>query len=82
VRHANELRNALAHNLGRYRSAYLRTKLAIRPTSKDLYGFSPPSSDDGLINRESIPLSATLADTVISQLIDVAREVRDAIEQQ
>ncbi len=81
VRHANELRNALTHNLGQYTSAYLRTKLAYRPTSEDLHGFSSPSSDDGLINRESIPLSSTMADTVIGQLIEVAREVRDAIQQ-
>jgi hypothetical protein len=82
VRHAHELRNALTHNLGQYTSAYLKTKLAYRPTSDDLHGFVPPGGDDGLINRVSIPLSTKLVDEVIAQLIAVAGEVRDAIGNQ
>jgi hypothetical protein len=80
VRHAHELRNALTHNLGQYTLAYLKTKLAYRPTPEDLHGFVPPGGDDGLINRVSIPLSSKLVDQVITQLIEVAGEVRDAIQ--
>jgi hypothetical protein len=80
VRHAQELRNALTHNLGMYTSAYLTTKLAYRPTEDDLHGFGPVDSDDRLINRELIPLSAKFVDQVIIQLIEVSGEVREAIE--
>jgi hypothetical protein len=36
VRHAHRLRNALVHNQGQYTRAYLKTKLAYRPTEEDL----------------------------------------------
>jgi hypothetical protein len=79
VRHVHELRNALVHNQGQYTAAYLRTKLAYRPTKDDLSGFTPPGNDDGLINHETIPLSFTMVDDLIAQLIEVAAEVRDTI---
>jgi hypothetical protein len=81
VLHAQELRNALVHNQGQYTQAYLRTKLACRPTKEDLHGFSPPEDDAGLINHEVIPLSFALADAVITQLQVAAAEVRQAIDQ-
>jgi hypothetical protein len=80
VLHAQELRNALVHNQGQYTRAYLRTKLAYRPTEADLDGFAPPTDDVGLIDHEVIPLSLTLADAVISQLLAAAAEVRQAID--
>lgn len=80
VLHAQELRNALVHNHGQYTRAYLKTKLAYRPTKDDLYGFAPPADDAGLIDREVIPLSLTLADAVITHLRTAATEVREAME--
>jgi hypothetical protein len=81
ILHALALRNALVHNQGQYTLAYLKTKLAYRPTEEDLDGSPPPPDDAALINHEVIPLSPTLADTVITQLGDAATEVREAVEQ-
>jgi hypothetical protein len=81
VRHVRELRNALVHNQGQYTRAYLETKLAHRPTKDDLGGFTPPASDADLINREAIPLSFTIVDDMLAQLIATAGEVRDAIKE-
>jgi hypothetical protein len=81
VLHAQELRNALVHNQGQYTRAYLKTKLAYRPTEEDLDGFSPPADDAALIDHEVIPLSLALADAVITQLQTAATEVREAIDQ-
>ncbi len=81
VLHAQELRNALVHNQGQYTRAYLKTKLAYRPTEEDLDGSTPPADDAGLINHEVIPLSPTLADAVITQLHTAATEVREAVDQ-
>jgi hypothetical protein len=80
VLHAQELRNALVHNQGQYTRAYLRTKLAYRPTTEDLHGFTPPADDAELIDHEVIPLSFTLADAVITHLRAAATEVREAID--
>lgn len=79
VRHVHELRNAMVHNQGLYTRAYLCTKLAHRPTKDDLDGFTPPASDTEFINHEPIPLSFTLVDEVIAQLIAVAAQIREAI---
>lgn len=79
VRHAQELRNALVHNQGQSTEAYLKTKLAYRPTENDLHGFAPPADDAGLIDHEVIPLSFKMVDGVITQLLAVAAEVREAI---
>ena len=79
VTHAHQLRNALVHNFGQYTQAYLKTKLARRPTSDDLYGFTPPESDAALINREIIPLSPDFTERVISGLIKAAKEVKDRL---
>jgi hypothetical protein len=81
VRHARELRNAVVHNQGQYTQAYLRTKFAHRPMSTDLDGFVPAEDDAGLINHETIPLSSGIVDDVIVQLLAVAAEVREAIDQ-
>jgi hypothetical protein len=81
VLHAQELRNALVHNQGQYTRAYLKTKLAYRPTEEDLDGSPPPADDAALINHEVIPLSPTLADAVIMQLHTAATEVREAVDQ-
>jgi len=81
VLHAQALRNALVHNQGQYTRAYLKTKLAYRPTDEDLHGFAPSADDAGLIDHEVIPLSLTLADAVITQLRAAATEVREAIDQ-
>jgi hypothetical protein len=80
VRHARELRNALVHNQGQYTHAYLKTKLAYRPTKNDLHGFTPPADDAGLIDHEAIPLSSNMVDGVILQLLAVSAEVREAID--
>jgi hypothetical protein len=80
VRHAHEMRNALVHNQGQYTRAYLKTKLAYRPTEEDL-PFTLADDDSALIGREVIPLSFTLADAVITQLLAAATEVREAIDQ-
>jgi hypothetical protein len=81
VRHAQELRNALVHNQGQYTEAYLKTKLAYRPTEEDLDGSPPPGEGAALINHEVIPLSPNLADTVITQLHNAATEVHNAVDQ-
>lgn len=81
VLHAQELRNALVHNQGQYTQAYLKTKLAYRPTDEDFHGFAPSTDDAGLIDHEVIPLSLTLADSVITQLLGAATEVREMIDQ-
>jgi arabinogalactan endo-1,4-beta-galactosidase len=81
VLHAKELRNALVHNQGQYTQAYLKKKLAYRPTKEDLDGSTPPPDDAGLIDREVIPLSFELADAVITQLRAAATEVREAVDQ-
>ncbi len=81
VLHAKELRNALVHNQGQYTRAYLKTKLAYRPTENDLDGSPPPADDVALIDHEVIPLSFTLADAVITQLQIAATEVREAVDQ-
>jgi arabinogalactan endo-1,4-beta-galactosidase len=81
VLHAQELRNALVHNQGQYTRAYLGTKLAYRPTEEDLHGFASSVNDPELIDHEVIPLSLTLADAVITQLLAAAIEVREAIDQ-
>ena len=81
VLHAQELRNALMHNQGQYTRAFLGTKLAYRPTEEDLHGFAASADDAGLIDHEVIPLSLTLADAVITQLLAAATEVRKAIDQ-
>lgn len=78
VRHARELRNALVHNQGLYTRAYLKTKLACRPTKDDLHGFTPPADDAGLVDHEAIPLSSDMVDVVIVQLLAVAAEIREA----
>ena len=70
VLHAQALRNALVHNQGQYTRAYLKTKLAYRPTEEDLHGFAPPADDAALIDHEVIPLSPALAEAVITQLHD------------
>jgi hypothetical protein len=80
VRHAQGLRNALVHNQGQYTGAYLKTKLAYRPTEEEL-PFALVDDDSGLVDREVIPLSFTLADTVITQLLAAATEVHEAIDQ-
>jgi hypothetical protein len=80
VRHAHELRNALVHNQGQYTRAYLKTKLAYRPTEEDL-PFTLVDDDSALIDHEVIPLSFTLADAVITQLRAAATEVREAMDQ-
>ncbi len=79
VSHAHQLRNALVHNSGQYTSAYLKTRLARRPTSDDLNGFTPPEGDAALINREAIPLSPDFTEQVISGMIEAAKEVRDIL---
>jgi hypothetical protein len=81
VLHAQELRNALVHNQGQYTQAYLKKKLAYRPTKEDFDGATPPADDAGLIDREVIPLSFELADAVIAQLNTAAAEVRKAVDQ-
>jgi hypothetical protein len=81
VLHAQELRNALVHNQGQYTRAYLKTKLAYRPTAEDLDGFPPPADDAGLIDHEVIPLSFTLADAVITQILTAATEVHEAVDE-
>src|SRR5262249_32608954 len=78
VLHAQELRNALVHNQGQYTRAYLKTKLAYRPTKEDL-PFFLPGDDAGLIDHEVIPLSSALADAVIAQLLAAATGVREAM---
>jgi hypothetical protein len=81
VLHAQELRNALVHNQGQYTRAYLKTKLAYRPTREDLHGLTPPAEDAGLVDYEVIPLSFALADAVVMQLRAAATELREAIDQ-
>jgi hypothetical protein len=81
VLHAQELRNALVHNQGQYTRAYLRTKLAYRPTGEGLHGFGSLADDAALIDHEVIPLPLTLADAVITQLHSAATEVREAVDQ-
>jgi hypothetical protein len=81
VQHAQELRNALVHNQGQYTRAYLGIRLAYRPTEEDLHSFAQSADDDELIDHEVIPLSLTLADAVITQLLAAATEVREAIDQ-
>lgn len=78
VVHAQELRNALVHNQGQYTRAYLKTKHAYRPTEDDL-PFAP-RTDEGLVDHEVIPLSRTLVDSVITQLLAVAMAVREALD--
>jgi hypothetical protein len=80
ILHAQALRNALVHNQGQYTRAYLKTKLAHRPTEADLAGFTPPADDAQLIDHEVIPLSLALADDVITHLLAAATEVREAID--
>jgi hypothetical protein len=79
VIHAQQLRNALVHSSGQYTSAYLRTKLARRPTSEDLSGLTPPGDDASLIGKEAIPLSPPFTQQVIHGLIVVARDVRESL---
>jgi hypothetical protein len=80
VLHVLALRNVLVHNQGQYTRAYLKTKLAYRPTEEDLDG-SPPAADDAaLIDHEVIPLPPTLADAVITQLHNAATEVHEAVD--
>lgn len=81
ILHAQELRNALVHNQGQYTRAYLKTKLAYRPTKEDLLGSPPPADDAQLIDHELIPLSPELADAVITQLLTAATEVREAVDE-
>lgn len=80
VLRAQELRSALVHNQGQYTAAYLRTKHAHRPTEEDLLGAPPPPDDAELIDREVIPLSLSLADEVVTQLLTAATEVHAAID--
>jgi hypothetical protein len=81
VRHARELRNALVHNQGQYTGAYLKTKLAYRPTASDFDGFLPAEDETDLVDTVVIPLSHSMADNVIAQVLAVAAEVRVAIDQ-
>jgi hypothetical protein len=81
IRHAQELRNALVHNQGQYTRAYLKTRLAYRPTEEDLLGCRPPSDDAELIDREVIPLSLSMADEVIGRLQAAATEIREAVDE-
>lgn len=80
VLHAQQLRHALVHNQGQYTKAYLDTDLAYRPTEDDHYSFMAPGGDAALIDHEVIPLSLELADSVITQLLTAATEVRDAVD--
>ena len=81
IRHARELRNALVHNQGQYTQAYLETNLHYRPTEEELDVVASSIDDAGLIDEQVIPLSFTLADSVITRLLAVAAEVREAIDQ-
>jgi hypothetical protein len=81
VLHAQELRNALVHNQGQYTQAYLKTKLAYRPTDEELDVVATSRDDAGLIDDQVIPLSPELAGAVITQLLAAATELRDAIDQ-
>ncbi|HEX5929528.1 MAG TPA: hypothetical protein VFY48_09050 [Solirubrobacterales bacterium] len=81
ILHAQALRNALVHNQGQYTLAYLKEKLAHRPTKEELDGSTPPADDAELIDREVIPLSFELADAVITHLDTAATEVRGAVDQ-
>ena len=74
-------RRSPLRNRGQYTRAYLKTKLAYRPTKEDLHGFTQPADDAGLIDHEVIPLSLALADAVITQLRAAATEIREAIDQ-
>jgi hypothetical protein len=79
VVHAHQLRNAIVHNSGQYTLPYLRTKLARRPTADDLNGIISPGDDAALVNKETIPLSPDFTEGVISDLVEAAREVSDAL---
>lgn len=79
VLHAQALRNALVHNQGQYTRKYLDTKHAYRPIPEEAPYRAP--GDDGLINRELIPLSADLVDNVIVELGGFATRVRAAIDE-
>ena len=79
VEHARQLRNALTHNLGLYTSPYVKTKLSYRPTREELHGLDPTDNDDRLINRVPTPLSSKSVDQLLTHLIEVAGEVRDAL---
>ena len=77
VRHVHALRNALVHNQKQYTRKYLDTQHAYRPTTDELPFRAP--GDDGLIDREVIPLSLDLVDGVIAELAKFAVRVRAAI---
>lgn len=78
VQHAQELRNALVHNLGMYTERYARNKLAILP--EEFGQETSESADlDRLVDSEQIPLSETHVGVVIASLVSASAEVRDAL---
>ncbi|WP_433825953.1 hypothetical protein ACQP2E_28080 [Actinoplanes sp. CA-015351] len=81
VRHVQQLRNALVHNIGLYTAPYLRTPGAIRPSVEDLLGARVPADED-LVDNVVIPLSADLMAQIVDQMLAAARFVQDTLGNQ
>jgi hypothetical protein len=81
VQHAQQLRNALTHNLGLYTNSYLSAPGSVRPTREDLFGARPPVDDKDLVDETVIPLSPDLVATIVDQLLVAAYLVRDKLSE-
>lgn len=86
VKHAQELRNALVHNLGTYTSRYLLCSGAVRAELPNAFPTGRQMTDAELINRELIPLSEELVRRLITSLIKssaaVSKALRDRAERE
>ncbi|MFC9692285.1 hypothetical protein ACFTSF_27305 [Kribbella sp. NPDC056951] len=78
VLHAQELRNALVHNLGYYTANYLKRPDARWPSEDDSL-FAVPTTQEELINRESISLDRDFASRVVASLLAAARVIGERL---
>lgn len=78
VAHAQELRNALVHNLGRYTERYTKIKdFRLPPADSDDSFVSTDPKD--LINQETIPLDLEFTSSVINDLVRAGKVVDNVI---
>jgi hypothetical protein len=79
VLHAQELRNALVHNLGYYTANYVKRPDARWPTEEDDVPYAIPDTLDELVNRQPIPLGEAFTAGVITKLLDSAKVIGDRL---
>ncbi|QNE18698.1 hypothetical protein F1D05_13250 [Kribbella qitaiheensis] len=79
ILHAQELRNALVHNLGYYTANYVKRPDARWPSEADEVPYTIPETLEELVNRQQIPLGESFTDGVITKLLAAAKVIGDQL---